>query len=107
MKKLLLFTFSYLSVSLFAQQKTEFFPLIPQPNEIIRKEGFFIFNPQTQIVLKDSALKNDVNLFNEYLLRYYGYRLAVASSIPEVGNYIEFGIQYWDKEVELKEDYIL
>lgn len=79
--------------------------IIPKPNEISLKEGTFTFSPETKLVIKDDALLNDVNWFNDYLEKNYGFKLQITNSILKTGNFIEFTKPDW--EAGLTENYHL
>lgn len=89
MKKIISFLL-LLSGTLFAQENTYTAPVIPIPNAITYTKVKFGFSPQTQIILTDESLGSDVKWFNDYLEKFYGYRLPIAKVKPAQGTYIEF-----------------
>jgi hexosaminidase len=94
----------FASVFSFAQKST--LPIIPQPNEITLKEGSFTISPTTKIVLRNSdSFKNDIDWFNDYLEKNYGFRLEFIQSESKIGNFIQF--EYPDFEGGFKENYHL
>lgn len=81
-------------------------PIIPQPNEITIKEGSFTISPTTKIVLSHSdTFKKDIEWFNDYLEKNYGFRLEFIESESKIGNFIQF--EYPDFEGGFKENYHL
>jgi hexosaminidase len=56
--------------------------IIPEPTEVIQKIGPlpFVITPTTEIVLLGSGLDNTANFFNDYLQKFYGFKLAVKKS---------------------------
>jgi len=77
--KIYIFIFLVLTKTLISQIKVSNPPVIPLPKEMILKEGYFSFSPQIKIVCKDEDLKNDLTWFNDYLEKYYGYKLYIIS----------------------------
>lgn len=71
-------------------------PLIPQPNECVLKEGGFILSDQTKIVIKDSSLLPDINLFNDFLQAHLGFKLGKTHHILKTGNFISFEKPDWE-----------
>ncbi len=68
---------SLLHLSLSAQQAS----IIPQPQSLKYpdKSGTFVLDASTQIVLEGSSTDKAVDFFNEYLKKYYGFHLSIAS----------------------------
>src|ERR1041384_8009495 len=65
-------------------------PIIPQPQEVSIKSGYFKLSPQTKIVYNDETLKNDVEWFNDYLKKFYGFKLETVGEEPKSGTFISF-----------------
>jgi hexosaminidase len=97
----ILFTLLFTNVFLFAQQTV--LPIIPQPSELSLKSGFFKLSPQTKIVFNDEALNNDVEWFNDYLKKFYGFKLETVAERPKSGTFIFF--EKPDFEAGWKEKY--
>lgn len=96
--------FIFYSAFSFAQLNT--LPIIPQPNEITLKEGNFTISPTTKIVLRGSeSFTQDINWFNDYLEKNYGFRLETIPNESKIGNFIQF--EYPDFEGGFKENYHL
>src|SRR5258708_5437149 len=56
--------------------------IIPRPVEIKRPAtpGSYVITPSTTIVPEGSGMENTVNFLNDYLQRFYGYRLKTAKT---------------------------
>ncbi|MEO7923809.1 MAG: beta-N-acetylhexosaminidase [Chitinophagaceae bacterium] len=56
--------------------------IVPQPRTIKQPKiaASFVINPTTQIVLEGSNMNNAVNFFNDYLERFYGFKLKVLEN---------------------------
>jgi hexosaminidase len=105
MKKLF-FSVLFLSFFAFSVAQLNTLPIIPQPNSITLKEGDFIISPDTKIILRGSeSFTSDINWFNDYLEKNYGFRLETIPSESKIGNFIQF--EYPDFEGGLKENYHL
>jgi hexosaminidase len=104
MKKIFCSVFFFLTAFSFAQLNT--LPIIPQPTEVTLKEGNFTISPTTKIVLRGSdSFTNDINWFNDYLEKNYGFRLETIPNESKIGNFIQF--EYPDFEAGFKENYHL
>jgi len=79
-----------------AQSLLDVLPVIPKPAQMALQEGNFNLTGETQIILLNSELKNEAELFNDYLEENYGLRLKISSarqskkacinlSLPDVG----------------------
>nr|WP_294938070.1 family 20 glycosylhydrolase [uncultured Flavobacterium sp.] len=55
-------------------------PLIPQPKELINKEGSFILNKGTLILVDKHQSNNEIKLFNQFLKTNYGYDLITTDN---------------------------
>lgn len=90
----------------FSQEQTNaVLPIIPKPNECIILHGNFVLSASTKIVAPYSAAQNEIEWLNEYLNKYYGFKLQTVSKIPKDNNYILFEIPDW--EAGLTENYHL
>lgn len=58
--------------------------IIPKPAEVKlpATPGKFTITPATTIVLEGSGMENSVNFLNDYLSRFYGFRLKTAKTRP-------------------------
>ena len=82
-KSLLVLACAFLSVSLFAQVH-----IIPQPVSVKEGEGTFSLTPATKIVLYGSGLQKQAKFFNDYLQKFYGFKLNVVESGSAKGSSI-------------------
>ena len=82
-KSLLVLACALLSVSLFAQVH-----IIPQPVSVKEGEGTFSLTPSTKIVLYSSGLQKQAKFFNDYLQKFYGFKLNVVESGSAKGSSI-------------------
>jgi hypothetical protein len=80
MRNIFVLIFLYFGCFVFPQ--TKILPLIPQPNEITRKEGKFVLSPQTKIVFTDLTLQNEVIWFNSFISKNYGFLLVGIKYSP-------------------------
>jgi hexosaminidase len=64
--------------------------IVPKPISIRPLTGTFRLTRQTKIVPIDAEARQVVDLFNDHLLKTYGFRLDVASGVPRSGNFILF-----------------
>ena len=78
-------------------------PIIPQPAQVSVKSGYFKLSSQTKIVFNDETLNNDVEWFNDYLKKFYGFKLETVADRPKSGTFISF--EKPDFEVGWKEKY--
>jgi hexosaminidase len=76
MKKMFFVLFSGITISGYAQTIN----IIPQPAEMKQPKmaASFTITPATQIVLEGSGLENSVNFLNDYLQRFYHFKLKTA-----------------------------
>jgi len=93
----------FLTNVLFSQKAL--LPIIPYPNDVVLQAGQFTLSPQTKIVVKNDAFKNDVDIFNDYLEKNYGFKLEITDNIIKTGNFISFS--YPDFEAGFYENYHL
>ena len=82
-KSLLVLACAFFSVSLLAQVH-----IIPQPVSVKEKEGTFSLTPSTKIVLYSSGLQKQAKFFNDYLQKFYGFKLNVVESSSAKGSSI-------------------
>ncbi|HEY4151001.1 MAG TPA: family 20 glycosylhydrolase [Chitinophagaceae bacterium] len=56
--------------------------IIPRPVEVKKPAtpGTFVISPATTIVLEGSGMENTVDFLNDYLSRFYGYKLKITKS---------------------------
>jgi hexosaminidase len=94
--------FLFLSTIGFAQNQL---PLIPKPISVKLKEGNFVLNANTKIILSDTEFKNEVDLFNQFLKANYGFELQVLNNSKSSVNTI--GIQKSNESNQKLEAYQL
>ncbi|MEO5683163.1 MAG: beta-N-acetylhexosaminidase [Chitinophagaceae bacterium] len=77
MKNIYLFAFL---VGVVFNSSAQGIQIIPQPAEMKQPKIMASFNitPATQIVLEGSGLENSANFLNDYLQRFYNYKLKIA-----------------------------
>jgi hexosaminidase len=105
MKKVVLLFILCLSLKLFSQDSTYIAPIIPYPQEIVYEKGSFVFSKNIKIVALSERMEGDINLFNDQLERFYGYKLEIVRTRPAEGKYIE--LIYPDFEAGWKDKYHL
>ena len=78
MKKVLLLAFPFIYVSLNAQEIN----IIPQPVSLKQPKiaAKFEITPSTEIVLEGSDLENSADFLNDYLQKFYHFKLKVAKN---------------------------
>lgn len=76
MKKRLLCFSLLLTVMVSAQEPA----IIPKPSHMEMQDGNFNITPSTQIVLKGSGLEKAAMFLNDYLQKFYGFKLAVTKT---------------------------
>jgi hexosaminidase len=81
MRQITSFLMAILFVSATSAQEIS---IIPRPAEIKQPatSGTFTITPATTIVLEGSGMENSVNFLNDYLSRFYGFRLKTAKTRP-------------------------
>jgi len=91
--------FLALAISCLGQQVSEVLPaLIPKPLRQEMQPGTFTLSSSTKLVAPaNENLRRDLQWFNDYLERYYHFRLQVVEKAP-ANNYILFSepLQYND-----------
>ncbi|HSD13043.1 MAG TPA: family 20 glycosylhydrolase [Flavobacterium sp.] len=90
MSKIITFFLVLLSNIGFAQSSL---PLIPQPKELIQKQGSFILNRGTIILTANSQSDNEIKLFNQYLKSAYGFELITTTNSKSPLNTIQIQVE--------------
>jgi len=54
--------------------------IVPKPKSVVKREGVFTINPQTPIVVSNTADQNAADFLNQYLGTYFGFKLPVKNS---------------------------
>jgi hexosaminidase len=62
--------------------------IVPKPVSIQRHAENFSLTRQTKLVTEGAGARQLADLFNEHLLKIYGFKLDNASRIPASGNFI-------------------
>ena len=102
MKKQLLICFLFcLPLFLFAQQ----FNIIPAPVSQKLNKGTFTLSSSTKLLIKDESEKSTASFLNDYLQRYYGFKLAIAKKAT--GNFIALNTRRFIKKPDNAERYTL
>ncbi|MES2776192.1 MAG: family 20 glycosylhydrolase [Bacteroidota bacterium] len=91
MKRMLAICISMIVLQSMAQNGTEKYPIVPKPQSLIPKAGSFLLSAATVIVLDGESQKNAANFLNDYLGRFYGFKLKVAKMATK--NYIRLGVK--------------
>ena len=68
-------------------------PLIPQPKSLIQKEGSFVLNSGTLLLIGNSESDNEIRLFNEFLKTNYGFELITTTNSKSSLNTIQIQIE--------------
>lgn len=76
MKKRLLCFSLLITVMVSAQEPA----IIPKPSRMEMQDGNFNITPSTQIVLKGQGLEKAAMFLNDYLQKFYGFKLAVTKT---------------------------
>src|SRR4051812_36861203 len=78
MRPYLLLVLITLSAALNAQQIS----IIPKPVDVIMpdKAGKFVITAKTPLVLQGSGMENSADFLNNYLQKYYGFKLKVVKT---------------------------
>ncbi|MCZ8229509.1 beta-N-acetylhexosaminidase [Flavobacterium sp.] len=76
MGKSFLFAFLLCSTLTFAQQVN----IIPQPVEVVKNFGNFVIDSKTSLVVIDKEDTATATFFNDYLDKYYGFKLNVVQN---------------------------
>jgi hexosaminidase len=56
------------------------YPVIPWPDSVLERSGSFRIEAGTEILLSHDSIRNDAELFNDYLQKQYGLRLKVRTT---------------------------
>ncbi len=76
MKQIFLFFFLFCLLRAGAQEMQ----IIPKPYQVTKTEGAFVINQSTQIVLAKSNLDKSANFLNDYLFKFYGFKLKTVKN---------------------------
>lgn len=68
-------------------------PLIPQPKSLIQKEGSFVLNSGTLLLIGNSESNNEIRLFNEFLKTNYGFELITTNNSKSPLNTIQIQVE--------------
>jgi len=68
-------------------------PLIPQPKSLIQKEGNFVLNQGTMILIGNSESDNEIKLFNQFLKTGYGFELITTNNSKSPLNTIQIQVE--------------
>jgi hexosaminidase len=68
-------------------------PLIPQPKELIKKEGNFIINKGTLILIGNSESDKEIKLFNQFLNSSFGFELITTDNSKSPLNTIQIQVE--------------
>ncbi|WP_304064363.1 family 20 glycosylhydrolase [Pedobacter glucosidilyticus] len=71
---------SLLSCSVFSQAVNQNLGIIPAPQEVVSKEGFFVLTPQTAILYQQDADRKIAELFRDLVKQHSGFELVVAKN---------------------------
>ncbi len=55
--------------------------IIPKPSRAVKTEGNFSITPSTQIILAETGLERSAHFLNDYLEKFYGFRLPVLNKV--------------------------
>lgn len=79
--------------------------IIPAPVSEKINPGNFSFSPKTKIILNDSGEKATADFFNDYLQRFYGFKLEISKDAKE--DYIRFNTLRFIQKPENEGHYAL
>jgi hexosaminidase len=102
MKRHSLFLLSFLLPLLSISQEQI---IIPAPVSQKTNEGHFILSSATKLVLKDDGEKASADFLNDYLQRYYGFKLSIAKKAS--ANFIAFTTKRFIQKPANEERYTL
>jgi len=94
MKKRLLCFSLLLAVMVSAQEPA----IIPKPSRMEMQDGNFNITPATQIVLKGPGLEKAAMFLNDYLQKFYGFKLAVTKAAVS-RNSISLGLEKMESAI--------
>lgn len=94
MKKRLLCFSLLLAVMVSAQEPA----IIPKPSRMEMQDGNFNITPSTQIVLKGPGLEKAAMFLNDYLQKFYGFKLAVTKAAISK-NSISLGLEKMESAI--------
>jgi hexosaminidase len=73
--------------------------IIPRPTKIETKSGSFTITPTTSIVLAESGLEKSAQFLNDYLQKFYGFKLPVIKNTSAHKNNIVLDIEQIDHPI--------
>jgi hexosaminidase len=73
--------------------------IIPKPTRVETKPGSFTITPATAIVLAESGLERSAQFLNDYLQKFYGFKLPVLKNTSSHKNNIVLDIEQIDHPV--------
>ncbi len=76
---ILIFLFCF-HINMKSQSLLDLLPLIPKPESTELLDGSFTLTGETPLYISGYDVRNDAELFNDYLEEYYGYRLKISVS---------------------------
>ncbi|ESU21117.1 beta-hexosaminidase precursor [Flavobacterium enshiense DK69] len=68
-------------------------PLIPKPKELVQKEGDFVLNKGTLILIGNSGSNTEIKLFNQFLKSAYGFELKTTNNSKSPLNTIQIQVE--------------
>ena len=96
---------SFINFCGFSQKQTNGLPIIPIPKSFEITSGQFTLSPSTKIVVTSTSHQNEIDWLNDYLDKYYHFKLQTTLAIPKYDSYIEFA--FTQTEIKSNEDYEL
>ena len=91
MKKILTICISLIALQCLAQTTVEKYPIVPKPQSLAPASGNFALSASTVLVLDDAGEKPAANFLNEYLSRFYGFKIKVVKTATK--NFIRLRIK--------------
>ena len=91
MKKILAILLILAAIKSQSQSNANKYPITPRPQQLIPKSGSFNLSASTVLLLDDAGQKQSANFLNDYLKRFYGFTLKVATKATK--NYIRLGVK--------------
>lgn len=79
--------------------------IIPQPEKITERKGFFLLSEKTVIIVPNSADRPSADFLNEYLKKFYGFSLKIQQLAQK--NYIRISTRVFIKAPDNEERYTL
>jgi hexosaminidase len=93
------------TVLLFLNSQAQQINITPKPVSVIANEGSYEITPQAKIFLGKPGLQNSADFFNDYLQKFYGFKLAVVTK--KTNNSIEFNTDKNNTESKHTDGYTL